>query len=46
MTTANDVTQANVIETVVYGYVLPGFLGLMLVGGIGLIITVIINNLP
>ena len=46
MTTANDVTRANRIETVVYGYVLPGVLGLMLVGGIGLIITVIINNLP
>ena len=46
MTTANDVTRANRIETVVYGYVLPGVLGLMLVGGIGLIITVIINTLP
>ena len=46
MTTANDVTRANLVETVVYGYVLPGLLGLMLVAGIGLIITVIINNLP
>ena len=46
MTTANDVTRAKRIETVVYGYVLHGVLGLVLVRGIGLIITVIINNLP
>ena len=46
MTIKSNVTEKNIIDTVVYGYVLPGLLSLMLVGGIGLIITVIINNLP